>query len=89
MSRLTISMPDQMNAYVETQIAQGRYGNVSEYFRDLVRRDQERRSEAIAELRAMIDKAEASGISERAVEDIVAEARREAAAKGLLNRGEI
>ena len=43
MSRLTISMPDQMNEWVESQIAAGRYGNVSEYFRDLVRRDQERK----------------------------------------------
>lgn len=37
MTRLTISMPDQMNEWVEAQIAAGRYGNVSEYFRDLVR----------------------------------------------------
>ena len=89
MTRLTISMPDQMNAYVEGQIAQGRYGNVSEYFRDLIRRDQERRSEAISELRLMINKAEASGISERTVEDIVEEAKREAAAKGLLDNGAV
>jgi antitoxin ParD1/3/4 len=40
MSRLTISMPDQMNEWVEAQINTGRYGKVSEYFRDLVRRDQ-------------------------------------------------
>ena len=89
MNRLTISMPDQMNAYVDTQIADGRYGNVSEYFRDLVRRDQERRSEAIAELRDLLTKAEASGISERSVEDIVAAAKREAAAKGLLDCGKV
>lgn len=89
MTRLTISMPDQLNAYVEGQIAQGRYGNVSEYFRDLIRRDQERRSEAIAELRTMIDKAEASGVSERSVEDIIEEAKREAAAKGLLDHGPV
>ena len=89
MTRLTISMPDQMNTYVEGQIAQGRYGNVSEYFRDLVRRDQERRGEAIAELRALLTKAEASGISERSVEDIIAETKREAVAKGLLNRGDL
>ena len=67
MSRLTISMPDQMNEWVEAQINAGRYGNVSEYFRDLVRRDQERREAAIGELRAMLDRAEASGISERSV----------------------
>jgi len=89
MTRLTISMPDQMNAYVDTQIAGGRYGNVSEYFRDLVRRDQERRSEAITELRALLIKAEASGISERTVEEILAEAKREAVAKGLLDHGAV
>ena len=65
--RLTISMPDQMNEWVEAQIRADRYGNVSEYFRDLVRRDQERREAAIGELRTMLDRAEASGISERSV----------------------
>ena len=71
MSRLTISMPDQMNDWVEAQISAGRYGNVSEYFRDLVRRDQERREAAIGELRAMLDRAEASGISERSVGEVL------------------
>lgn len=51
MSRLTISMPDQMNDWVEAQVSAGRYGNVSEYFRDLVRRDQERREAAFDDLR--------------------------------------
>lgn len=64
MHRITISMPDQLSAYVDEQIAGGRYGNVSEYFRDLIRRDQERRAEAATELRRLIDKAEASGVSE-------------------------
>jgi antitoxin ParD1/3/4 len=58
MSRLTISMPEQMNEWVEARINAGRYGNVSEYFRDLVRRDQERREAAIGELRAMLDRAD-------------------------------
>ena len=43
MPKLTISMPEQMNQWVEDQINTGRYGNVSEYFRDLVRRDQEKK----------------------------------------------
>ena len=84
MSRLTISMPDQMNEWVESQIAAGRYGNVSEYFRDLVRRDQERREAAVAELRIMLERAEASGVSDHAFPDIVEAARREARQKGLL-----
>lgn len=84
MSRLTISMPDQMNAWVEAQISAGRYGNVSEYFRDLVRRDQEHRESAIETLRDLIDRAEQSGISERSLPDVLEAARQEARQKGLL-----
>lgn len=83
MSRLTISMPEQMNAWVEAQISGGRYGNVSEYFRDLVRRDQERREGALADLRAMLDRAEASGISDRGLAEVLEAAREEARRKGL------
>ena len=85
MSRLTISMPDQMNDWVEAQISAGRYGNVSEYFRDLVRRDQERRDTAISELRVMLERAEASGISKRSVSEIIEAAREDARQKGLLS----
>lgn len=84
MSRLTISMPDQMNEWVEAQVATGRYGNVSEYFRDLVRRDQERRENALTELRGMLDRAEASGTSKHALGDVLEAARQEARQKGLL-----
>ena len=85
MARLTISMPDQMNDWVEAQVSAGRYGNVSEYFRDLVRRDQERRETAINELRMMLERAEASGVSKRSVSEILEAAREEARQKGLLD----
>ena len=85
MSRLTISMPEQMNAWVEAQISVGRYGNVSEYFRDLVRRDQESRESAIAELRSLIEQAEASGISQRTLPEVLEAARQEARQRGLLH----
>ena len=84
MSRLTISMPDQMNEWVEAQIRAGRYGNVSEYFRDLVRRDQERREGAIRQLRDLLDRADASGLTGRTLAEIMAVARDEARQKGLL-----
>lgn len=45
-------------------VESGDYGNDSEYFRDLIRRDQRRRS-AEAELREMLDAAETSGVGER------------------------
>lgn len=85
MSRVTISMPDQMNSWVEAQISTGRYGNVSEYFRELVRRDQEQREVALQELRALLEKSEASGISDRTPEEIREAARAEARRKGLLS----
>lgn len=88
MSRLTISVPDQMNEWVEAQISAGRYGNVSEYFRDLVRRDQERKEAAINELRAMLDRAEASGISDKTLPEVLEAARQEARQKGLLSDGD-
>jgi antitoxin ParD1/3/4 len=85
MARLTISMPDQMNDWVEAQVSAGRYGNVSEYFRDLVRRDQERRDTAINELRVSLGRAEASGVSKRSLSEILDAAREEARQKGLLS----
>ena len=76
MHRVTISMPDQLSAYVDEQIAGGRYGNVSEYFRELVRRDQERRMSAATELRQLIDAAEASGVSALSGPEILDRAER-------------
>lgn len=35
-----ISMPASMREYVEKRVNGGRFGSVSEYFRDLVRKDQ-------------------------------------------------
>ncbi len=85
MNRITISMPEQMNEWVEAQIETGRYGNTSEYFRDLVRHDQEKREVATKELRAILEKAEASGVSERTMDEIMEDARQQAIAKGLLS----
>jgi len=76
-------MPEQMNRWVEAQIKTGRYGNVSEYFRDLVRRDQEKREEKLKELRDLLDRAEASGISTRTFPEIMELARKEAQRNGL------
>lgn len=57
---MNISLPDQMKAWAEAQAQDGRFSNVSDYMRDLIRRDQMRR-EAISEIQALIDEAMASG----------------------------
>ena len=70
MIRKTIAIPDDMGAWVCERIESGQYNNESEYFRDLVRRDQEKQ-EGIAQLRKMLDEGEASGISTHTVPDIM------------------
>ena len=80
MARKTITIPDAMDQWVKSQIERGRYGNDSEYFRDLIRRDQDQQAKLDA-LRAAIQKGRDSGESEDTVSDILAE-RRPGQAKG-------
>lgn len=51
MTTVTISLPESLKAFVETQIATKGYGNVSEYFRTLLReaqaKEQDGRLEAL------------------------------------------
>jgi antitoxin ParD1/3/4 len=60
MATMNISLPDQMKAYVEAQTLDGRYSNVSDYMRDLIRKDQEK-AKALAEIQALVDEGLASG----------------------------
>ncbi len=60
MATMNISLPDKMKEWVEAQVDSDVFSNVSEYLRDLIRRDKERKI-AIAEIRAELAKGEASG----------------------------
>lgn len=40
MATMNVSLPDAMKDWVESQTRTGRYGNASDYVRDLIRRDQ-------------------------------------------------
>jgi antitoxin ParD1/3/4 len=46
MATVTISLPDSLKAFVEGQLANGGYGNVSEYFRSLLREAQSKEQES-------------------------------------------
>lgn len=63
MATMNVSLPAAMKAWVEGQVEGGRYGNASDYIRDLIRRDQERR-EAIAALQTAITEGVESGSPE-------------------------
>jgi antitoxin ParD1/3/4 len=68
MGKLSISLDEEAGAWVQ---AQG--GDAEAYVNELIHQDQERKA-AEAELRQMLEEADASGVSERTVEDIWAEA---------------
>lgn len=60
MATMNISLPDQMKSFAEDQAKDGRFSNVSDYVRDLIRRDQARQ-DALAEVQTLIDDGMASG----------------------------
>ncbi len=43
MTSLNISLPEALKAYVEGQVSSGDWGTPSEYIRELIRQDKERR----------------------------------------------
>ena len=57
---MNISLPDVMKAFVEQQVQSGGFGTVSEYVRDLVRRDQ--KDHAHAKLEASLLEGLESGV---------------------------
>ena len=75
MATMNISLPDDMKRWVEAQSQSGRYGNASDYVRDLIRKDQDKKN-ALAELQALITEGIESGISEKTHEEILDEIER-------------
>ncbi|WP_284945031.1 type II toxin-antitoxin system ParD family antitoxin [Acidisoma cladoniae] len=87
MATMTVSLPDPMKDWIEAQIKQGGYASASDYVRDLVRRDRARREQefTLEELRQKLATSRESGVSDRTVDDIFAEAREIAKAHGLMH----
>ena len=82
MIRHTISMPETMSHNVMDLVDEGHYGGISDYLRDLIRKDLERRKAeqqkaAVIELKKLIEEGKASGIGSKSMAEIRAEARAE------------
>ena len=73
--RKTITLSEQQDEWVKARIESGDYTNDSEYFRDLIRRDQEQNAKLLA-LRQAIQEGLDSGISDRTMSDIWEEVER-------------
>lgn len=68
MATMNISLPDKMKKWIEAQIEDGRYANVSDYMRDLVRNEQEK-AEYNAWLANEIEIGIASGFHETTIDE--------------------
>jgi antitoxin ParD1/3/4 len=77
--RKTITLTDQQDSWIKSQIEAGHYTNDSEYIRDLIRREQERSAEIDA-IRSALVEGEASG--EPKAFDVASFKRRMRAAHG-------
>jgi len=53
--RKTITVTDQQDAWIASQVSTGRFANDSELIRDLIRREQERSTELEAVRQALIE----------------------------------
>ena len=70
MAKFSITMPDDMKDYILGAMKARQFENTSEYFRYLVRQDQERESK-VSELRVLVDKEKTNGNNEeRSIKDI-------------------
>ena len=74
MATMNVSLPDPMKEWVNAQAEAGRYGNASDYVRDLIRRDQDRHNKT-AELQRLVTEGIESGISRRSMDEILEAAR--------------
>jgi antitoxin ParD1/3/4 len=83
MASMSVSLSDKMRGFIKSRVEGGDYHNESEYIRDLVRRDQERLKDEDA-LEAELDAAMASGVSDRALPDIMREVKERLKANGRL-----
>ena len=81
MASMNVSVPDPMRDWVNRRIESGQYASVSDYVRDLIRRDQTRADEKQALIAALIE-GEKSGVSKRRIPDILAAVKRELQRQG-------
>ena len=79
----TITVTEKNEAWINSRVESGDYGNASEYIRDLIRKDQTTQSQQ-AKLAALLQEGLDSGFSERSVLDILEDAKARMKADGKI-----
>ena len=72
--RKTITVSQQQDLWIKSQVETGNYNNDSEYIRDLIRKDVEYKNK-LQILRSALIAGENSGISSRSMSDILVDAK--------------
>jgi antitoxin ParD1/3/4 len=75
MATMNISLPDEMRAYVEAQVATGYFANASDFMRYLIRIDRE---DGRGRLRELLAEGERGGVSDLTLDEIWDRAREQA-----------
>ena len=72
MKSMNISLPEPMKQYVDEQVSSGSYSSASEYMRELVRADQQRREKARLEalLLEALNSGEPIDLTPEMIEDV-------------------
>lgn len=74
MATMTISLPDKMRAFVESEVTSGEYGSASELFRELLRERQKQKNRE--HLEALLLDGLDSGDPIRVTDEYIKERRR-------------
>ena len=82
-TRKTITVTNQQDQWIKSQITAGGFTNDSEYIRDLIRRDQDQNAKFHA-LKLAIHEGLDSGVSEKTVPQIMTEVEARLRADGRL-----
>lgn len=81
MATMMLDLSDEMKRWVDATADKNGHGDPSDVVRDLTSRELER-GEKIANMQRLVDEARASGYSTRSMDEILADARREAIEAG-------
>jgi antitoxin ParD1/3/4 len=73
MTELSLTVPPDLQRWLELRLSQGRYADAGDYVRDLIRRDQDAEAEDTAWVTAMLEEGLASGVVDKEPEDVIEE----------------
>lgn len=80
MTKVVLSLPEPLSEWAEEQAANSNFTSVGAYVENLLREERERQ-EAIEEFDRLVQEGIDSGISERTMDEILADARQQARAR--------